>query len=83
MSAPQDALFVKFYSLQQEPDLFHHLVERALGDSLGGLRALCGALREISLVVYNAVEVLAHGSQLLYDGLADLGFEVALAAAEK
>ena len=45
------------------------------------LGALCHAFGEICLVVYDAVEALAHGGELFYNGLADLCFEVAVALA--
>mgnify|MGYP003240271436 FL=1 len=64
-SAPKGALFGGICLLEQETDLFHDLVERALGDALRSLGALCHAFGEICLIVYDAVEVLAHGGALL------------------
>ena len=69
-SAPKDALFGGICLLEQKTDLFHDLVERALGDALRSLGALCHAFAEICLVVYDAVEVLAHGGEFFYIGFA-------------
>ena len=71
---PISALF------EHKTDLFHHLIQCALGDALRRFSALGRAITEIVGVFHIAVETLLHGPQFFNDRLGDGGFEIAIAS---